>query len=639
MKQGFILKFLGFVLLLFAYHFKATAIDTLNAGSPVVDNIYDYSEWAYADINNSNIDEAERILNAGGFTKFKNDNYAKNSIEKSLWIHFIFRNTGPEAKNFLWTIARNKSNVTAYEKIEGKYKRVDSVSSHTPYMQRSYPMYLLVTQWPTDSGAVRDIMLRVMPTDKVSLWMQQSFNTELQIRLNQIAYGKRFVPLASALLFLFLLNLIFAYIYKTWLFIWQAVYIILVFIFNGYEYHLLLATPDFLYGWASNINKLAWLNAAGTALIFVYIRMTRLLLVAPAAYSFLVKSIYVYLICFWQMMLLQLLMPLFTDNMLDYGDIRYLSMSVANSASEIMMFILFIISILIFKRVNISTRIFIIAFLFTLLSVVGYASNGFWGIIESTWLQPRILIIGLLAEIVLFTGISFYQIYQAHNERISLLDQNLEFQKTLTQEIINVREIERKRIAQDLHDDIGGTLGALKMHISSPDMDKQRAFALISKAVTDLRHISHNLLPPPKQGEVPFQSLIEQIKEINDLAVLQIKNEIEELTVTLPTVVEKTVSRIVGELLSNILKHAKATEARVQIHEDDNILKIIVEDNGIGFQSGTSTAGIGLRNIKSRVEFLKGKINIDSNQYGTTTIIEIPLNSKSKRWKLKKKYP
>lgn len=627
MKQRFILKFFVSVLLVFAYYSKAIALDTLNAGNPVVYSVYDYSEWTHTDVNNSNIDEAEKILKSGGFKKFENDSYAQNSVGKSLWIHLIFRNTSNETKNFLWTIARNKSTVTAYEKINGEYKRVDSVSAHTPYSKRSYPMYLLVTQWPTDSGVVRDIMLRIKPTDKVTLWMQQSFNTELQVRLDQIAYGKRFVPFASSLLFLCFLNLILAYIYKTWLFIWQAIYILLVFIFNGYEHHLLLAIPDIFYGWASNINKLAWLNAAGTAAIFVYIRMTRLLLIAPAIHSFLVKSIYIYLVCFWQMMLLQLLMPLFTDNMLAYGDIRYLSMAIANYASEIMMFIIFIISLLIFKRVNVSTRIFIIAFIFTLLSAIGYASNGFWGIIENTWLQPRILIIGLVTEIFLFTGISFYQIYQAHNERTFLLDQNLAFQKTLTQEIINVREIERKRIAQDLHDDIGGTLGALKMHISSPDMDKQRAFALISKAIADLRQISHNLLPPPKQGDLPFQSIIEQIKEINNLAVLQIKNGIEELNITLPAIVEITVSRIVSELLTNILKHAKATEAMVQIHAEDNILQVIVEDNGIGFDTHAQSLGIGIRNIVSRVEFLKGKINIDSNQYGTTIIIEVPLNT------------
>src|SRR5690606_31178625 len=112
-----------------------------------------------------------------------------------------------------------------------------------------------------------------------------------------------------------------------------------------------------------------------------------------------------------------------------------------------------------------------------IIAVFGYATNGFGGIIEDEWLRPQILILGLVTEILLFSFISFYRVNKGHKEKAILLDHNLAFQKILTQEVINAREADRKQIAQDLHDDIGGTLSALKMHISSPQMDKQRAFA------------------------------------------------------------------------------------------------------------------------------------------------------------------
>lgn len=627
MKQSFVRKILSFILVLACYS-SVWAIDTLNAGAPVLYDINDYCEWAHTDIDNSTLEEAEAILNAGGFAKIKNNNYSKNSIDKSLWLRTVFRNTAERSRNFLWAISREQVTVTAYERINGKYVKIDSVSSHTPYLKRPYPMYLLATELRTDTGVTRDIMLRLTPTDKGRIWIKQFFNTELHLRLSQINYVTYYVIYASFLFFLFIQNLIFAAIYKGWLFLWQATYVLLVFIFNGYEFHAIEALPTAVFSYMSNINKLAWLNAAGTAIVFVYIRKTALPLVSPSLYSFFIKCIYVYLACFWQMMLIQLLMPLFTDSNIAYKNIRYISLSLANYASEIIMVIVIIISVLIFPKVKTSTKIFIMAVLITIIAVFGYATNGFGGIIEDDWLHPQILILALVTEILLFSFISFYWVNKEHKEKAILLDHNLAFQKTLTQEVINAREADRKQIAQDLHDDIGGTLSALKMHISSPQMDKQRAFALISKAIADLRNISHNLLPPQKKQYVPFEAITEQINEINNAGVLYVNNGIEVPKTTFSITIEITVVRIVTELLTNILKHAKATEASVQIFDMGDILQIIVEDNGVGFDTQTPISGIGIRNVISRVDFLKGVINIDSNKNGTTIIIEIPLHKK-----------
>lgn len=85
------------------------------------------------------------------------------------------------------------------------------------------------------------------------------------------------------------------------------------------------------------------------------------------------------------------------------------------------------------------------------------------------------------------------------------------------------------------------------------------------------------------------------------------------------------VYRIFTELSGNIVKHANATQAVMQCIIYDTYILISAEDNGKGIEPGTDKNGIGLKNIRSRVQLLKGKINIDSGEAGTTIIIEIPI--------------
>jgi signal transduction histidine kinase len=82
----------------------------------------------------------------------------------------------------------------------------------------------------------------------------------------------------------------------------------------------------------------------------------------------------------------------------------------------------------------------------------------------------------------------------------------------------------------------------------------------------------------------------------------------------------------VQELLTNIIKHAEATEATIQFSEDENILNIMAEDNGKGFNVSEVTFGLGLTNIEKRIENIKGNIVFDSTPgNGTTVILNIPL--------------
>jgi hypothetical protein len=90
--------------------------------------------------------------------------------------------------------------------------------------------------------------------------------------------------------------------------------------------------------------------------------------------------------------------------------------------------------------------------------------------------------------------------------------------------------------------------------------------------------------------------------------------------------IEIQVFRIVQELLTNIIKHADATEAIIQFSEDDNVLNVMVEDNGTGFNTKQTKFGFGLTNIEKRIGNINGELVIDSTENnGTTIILNIPL--------------
>jgi Signal transduction histidine kinase len=90
--------------------------------------------------------------------------------------------------------------------------------------------------------------------------------------------------------------------------------------------------------------------------------------------------------------------------------------------------------------------------------------------------------------------------------------------------------------------------------------------------------------------------------------------------------IEIQIFRILQELLTNIIKHAKASEVIIQFSEIDDSFNIMIEDNGIGFNASEEFTGMGLKNIKDRMEHISGELMIDSSiENGTTIILKIPL--------------
>ncbi len=215
-------------------------------------------------------------------------------------------------------------------------------------------------------------------------------------------------------------------------------------------------------------------------------------------------------------------------------------------------------------------------------------------------------------------------------------------QNELFNAIVSTQDQERKRIAQDIHDSLGSVLSAAKLKLSSLEESKKNLTAdqlekyqatldLLDEASTELRNISHNIMPATLSKLGLVAALQNLIGKISSHSGMQIRFTAHEFEGRIEETAEISVYRIILELLNNIVKHASAGKVTIQLIKYPAYINLTVEDNGRGFNYNKALEekkGIGLGNILSRVEYLKGTIDIDSSPgKGTTVIIEIPYRS------------
>lgn len=204
--------------------------------------------------------------------------------------------------------------------------------------------------------------------------------------------------------------------------------------------------------------------------------------------------------------------------------------------------------------------------------------------------------------------------------------------------MIKGQEQERQRIAEDLHDRLGSLLSTVKLNFSGlekkidtalTDADQyKKGITLLDEACSEVRKIAHNMA----SGVLQKYGYITAVKELK--ASVESSNQIKVNLYThntdLPVDKETEIYlyRITQELVSNILKHAGATEINIQYTIIDNTINLILEDNGCGFiyNEKQNAKGMGIGNVIARVNKLEGNITYDTTPgRGTSVIINVPL--------------
>ena len=208
-----------------------------------------------------------------------------------------------------------------------------------------------------------------------------------------------------------------------------------------------------------------------------------------------------------------------------------------------------------------------------------------------------------------------------------------EAQQRKVQYYLEGLEVERNRLAKELHDNVSNELLAIKMKIADGTSSREEVLDTLQALQTEVRGISHDLMPPVFKYASLSEILQDYVYQRNQSGQteLTLVLEPEEGFDHLSQKVALEIYRIVQEATGNALKHAQATHIKIILVREGNRIKLTIADNGKGFELQTGKSGIGLVIIKERVENLKGVLTLSSVPgKGTDVIVEIDLDGLEK---------
>lgn len=228
----------------------------------------------------------------------------------------------------------------------------------------------------------------------------------------------------------------------------------------------------------------------------------------------------------------------------------------------------------------------------------------------ATWQDPKafaiwltivlLIVIILIFCIIIFTRFYYKRLLQANNQ---LALAKLDYQKTLLQDSVSIQEQERKRVAMELHDNLISKLNTVLFafrsqasHFSFED--------LLEECVHTTRRISHDLSPPLLEEnniEELLGTILEPLKQ-----VYAINYDCRLIITSLPKENKLQVLRIAQEVVNNIVKHAQANAISMKVRLSKHYFAMIIQDDGIGFNTQVQSKGLGLKNIELRTQILKG---------------------------------
>jgi signal transduction histidine kinase len=245
-----------------------------------------------------------------------------------------------------------------------------------------------------------------------------------------------------------------------------------------------------------------------------------------------------------------------------------------------------------------------------------------------------------IAGLVLMISLLAYSQYKRYKLRkeAQLQAEIMRQQEMSTKAVIEAEEEERQRIARDLHDSIGQMMSAAKMNLSAFESEasfvteeQRQSFDKIIQLVDDsckeVRHVSHNMMPHALLKNSLASAIGDFIDKI-DKKALQVHLYTEGLDEKLDANREIVFYRVIQECVNNVIKHAGATTLDISLIREKEGISATIEDNGKGFDitDKEKFEGIGLKNIITRVEYLKGTAEFDSAPgRGTAISLHVPL--------------
>ena len=252
--------------------------------------------------------------------------------------------------------------------------------------------------------------------------------------------------------------------------------------------------------------------------------------------------------------------------------------------------------------------------------------------------REQIFFFGGLGVLLILGGAFGYNRY-----RLRMQKRLTEEQKRWFQAVVEAEDKERKRIAMELHDGLGQILSTAKLNVQCLDTTVKQAepeeqsnyntaLKLIDDSCEEVRNISHNLMPGALAKMGLEAALNDLTSQVNRAKQVELKTEIDLEKGLLTEAQEIMIYRIIQELINNSLKHSGASQIKVSVAEDAGQLLASVSDDGKGTTIGQlkESAGIGWKNLNSRISLLNGHLTVNTAPgKGTAYHIQLPMQTKT----------
>jgi len=250
------------------------------------------------------------------------------------------------------------------------------------------------------------------------------------------------------------------------------------------------------------------------------------------------------------------------------------------------------------------------------------------------------LLVGVVLLLLLVATMGIMAVKNAKNKASLKLKASLAQQREEnTKAIIAIEEKERTRFAAELHDGLGPMLSAVKHNLSSfnhsleslPSNELEtfnKAMNLLDESCKEVRSVSHSIMPNALLKNGLAHAVKDFISKVSN-SQIHIDLHIHLHSQRLDAPIEVAVYRIIQECVNNVIKHADATQLDISITQEPSELSVTIEDNGKGFEhSNMKNQGIGLSNMKARIKYLNGQLEVDSRPgNGTLIAFHIPLTT------------
>ncbi|WP_127133089.1 sensor histidine kinase [Pseudoflavitalea rhizosphaerae] len=598
--------------------------DTFDVAGPNLEHISRYTAYRIDSSRKEGIETIARRYDQGGFLPMPLNRTLNNGFNPyPLWLHVTIRNTDKDTRRYWWSHYSHADSILVYRRTgPDNFVCTDTLSYYTPLRNRKIPVRFLATELLLQPGEYVELFIKVR-----NMRSTQHAIADLTTPDHNLLWEKGFYWSIGIFIGCFLLVMVFSLIIGIFtrerIFFWYGLFILLTTCVTLIEELLVTAFPgNGIFPVLTRLQPLALVIIAQG----LHYRVVRYI-VRPSRREQFFRYLDRFNLAGTLFGVLALLGYAAGLEQIEVGQLVF----DAFLYTGIIVVCLMMISMFTVICLSASKGWQWLAFPIAGFLSLYFNPAGFWlnysGLLhyyEITY--PNYFYWTICGEFVILSCLLAWRYRETVKKNYRLLQERAIQDKQMYHRELAVQEQERRQIARDLHDDLGASISAIKLVISNSYAHDKHLMAMIGKASNNLRYF-FTLLSLDGMGEQGiFNALRKKVEELNRLGVVSFSFIPVGSDALIDRRIAQALWRISSELLNNILRHAGASEANLQLIVDDEQVVLMTEDNGKGYSPGQQHTGMGLGNIQARASELRGEVHISSGPDGTTTIVTIPLN-------------